>query len=203
MPQSLGTVSDGEGSIQVLVHQDRTAGQRGPPADPFNLQAQVLNTHRVVAVDRTLVLQREDQVQVSAAAAHKGTAPLRSRHLKASIEFAPVVLAQEAIGRLQSADAPSPRVAGSSLASVPSWPRRFSRMLRRFPASVRTGMWRCSLLRRPRVGTLRNPPSFSRKRVLRLRTTTITIATSRNTCCPNGKARKATPPISLSKVQTA
>src|SRR5215831_17866403 len=97
MPQSLRTVSDGEGSIQVLVHQDRTAGQRGPPADPFHLQAQVLNTHRVVPVDRTLVLQREDQVQVSAAAAHKGTAPLRSRHLKASIELAEVVLAQEAL----------------------------------------------------------------------------------------------------------
>src|SRR5262245_43525564 len=108
MPQSLGTVSDGEGSIQVLVHQDRTAGQRGPPADLFHLQAQVLNTHRVVSVDRTLVLQREDQVQVSAAAAHKGTAPLRSRHLKASIELAEVVLAQEAIGRLQSADVSQP-----------------------------------------------------------------------------------------------
>src|SRR5215469_12742759 len=109
MPQSLGTVSDGEGSIQVLVRQDRTTGQSGPPAYPFNLQAQVLNTHRVVPVNRTLVLQRKDQVQVSAAAAHKRTAPLRSRHLKASIELAEVVLAQEAIGRLQSADSSQPQ----------------------------------------------------------------------------------------------
>ena len=81
-----------ESSVQMLVHRSRTAGQGGAPAHRFNLQAQVLNAHRVVAVDRTLELQREDQIQISAGAANKGTAKLHCRHLKATIELGDVVL---------------------------------------------------------------------------------------------------------------
>ena len=77
-------MSKGEGSVQMLVHGDRTAGQGGAPAHRFNLQAQVLNAYRVVSVNRTFELQREDQIQISAGAAHKRSAPLRRRHLKAS-----------------------------------------------------------------------------------------------------------------------
>src|ERR1700751_6230990 len=110
MAQTLGAVGDGEGSIQVLVHQHRTAGQCGAPAYPFNLQAQVLNAHRVVLVHGTYELQREDQVQISAGTAHKRTATFLSRDLETSVELGNVVLAQEVIGGFQSMDYPQPQV---------------------------------------------------------------------------------------------
>jgi short subunit dehydrogenase len=93
MPQALRAVSNGEGSVQMLMHLHTAASQGGAPTHRFNLQAQVLNAYRVVAVDGTLELQREDQIQISAGAAHKRTAALRRRHLKASIELGDVVLA--------------------------------------------------------------------------------------------------------------
>src|ERR1700745_2913904 len=106
----MGTVGKGEGSVQVLMHGDRTAGQRGAPAHRFNLQAQVLNAYRVVSVDGTFELQREDQVEISAGAAHKCTATLRRRHLKASVELLDIMLTQEAIGSLQAADSAQPQL---------------------------------------------------------------------------------------------
>ena len=60
VPQTLGAVSKRVSSIQVLVHGDRTAGQGGAPVHPFNLQPQVLNAYRVVAIDGTFELQREN-----------------------------------------------------------------------------------------------------------------------------------------------
>ena len=82
MPETLRTVSNRVRSVQVLVDGDRTAGQGGAPAHRFNLQPQVLNAHRVVSVHGTFELQREDQIQISAGAAHKRTATLRRRALE-------------------------------------------------------------------------------------------------------------------------
>src|SRR3974390_3145170 len=104
MAQTLGAVGDGEGSIQVLVHQHRTAGQSGAPAYPFNLQAQVLNAHRVVLAHATWELQREDQVQISAGMAHKRTATFSSRNLEVAIELGDIVFAQEAVRGFQTMD---------------------------------------------------------------------------------------------------
>jgi len=53
----------------MLVHGDRTAGQAGFPAYPLNLQVQVLELHRVVPIDRTLELQRENLIQIALPAA--------------------------------------------------------------------------------------------------------------------------------------
>src|SRR6201987_5461331 len=102
--ETLGAVSNRESSVQVLVHGDRTAGQGRTPAHRFNLQAQILNVYRVVAVDGTFELQGEDQIQISAGTGYKRIATLCRRHLKASIELGDVVLAQEAIGRLHTTD---------------------------------------------------------------------------------------------------
>lgn len=71
VPETLRAVSDRESSIQVLVHRHRAARQAGAPAHRFDLQAQILNAYRVVAVHGTFELQGEDQVQISAGAAHK------------------------------------------------------------------------------------------------------------------------------------
>src|SRR5262249_20136441 len=73
-------------------------------AHRFNLQPPVLNAYRVVTVDGTFELEREDQIQISAGAAHKGAATLGRGHLKARVELGHVVLAQKAVGRLQAAD---------------------------------------------------------------------------------------------------
>jgi len=103
-PEMLGAVSNSESSVQVLVHGERASGQGGAPAHRFNLQAQILNAHGVISIHRTFELQREDQVEVSAGAAHKRTATLCRRDLETPIELSHVVLAQEAIGRFQAAD---------------------------------------------------------------------------------------------------
>ena len=71
MAETLGAVSNRERSVQVLVRGDRTASQGGTSAHRLNLQAQVLNAYRVVAVDGTFELQGEDQIEIFAGAAHK------------------------------------------------------------------------------------------------------------------------------------
>jgi len=100
----LGAVSHRESSIQVLVHGNQAASQSGAPAHRFNLQPQVLNANRIVAVDGTLELQRENQIQISVGAAHKGTASFPSRDLEVTVELGQVVLTQEVIGCLRAAD---------------------------------------------------------------------------------------------------
>jgi hypothetical protein len=104
MPQTLGAVRKGESSVQVLVHRHGASRQGRPPPHRLNLQRQVLNIHGVVPVDRALVLQCEDQVQILARAAHKRAATFLGRDLEAPIERGDVVLAQEAIGGFQRSD---------------------------------------------------------------------------------------------------
>src|SRR5215472_7093501 len=94
----------------MLVHADRATSQGRAPAHWLDLQAQILNAHRVVAIHGTLELQCKDQIEVLAAASHKRTATLGSLHLKASIELSDIVFAQKAIGRLQTANSPQPQL---------------------------------------------------------------------------------------------
>src|ERR1700758_3825375 len=110
MPETLGAMCKGQSSVQVLMHLHRAAGQGGAPAHRFNLQPQVLDADRIVAVDGAFEWQGEDQVQISAGAAYKRTATLHCRHLKASVELGDVVLPQEAIGRLQAANSAQPQL---------------------------------------------------------------------------------------------
>ena len=88
VPQTLGPVSNGECSVQVLMHGDRAARQGGAPAHRLNLEAQILYAHRVIAIHGTLILQRKNQIQVFAATAHKGAPTLGRRNLEAPLNSA-------------------------------------------------------------------------------------------------------------------
>ena len=50
-----------QSSVQVLVNQDRAAGQGPSPVHPLDLQSQVLKADGVIAVNGALKLEREDQ----------------------------------------------------------------------------------------------------------------------------------------------
>src|SRR2546421_9176702 len=78
-----------------------TARQAGSPAHHFNLQTEILNADRVVAIHRTLELQREDEIQIPAATQHKRAARLRRPYLKTAVELGHVVLPQKRIRRFQ------------------------------------------------------------------------------------------------------
>src|SRR5665213_1781992 len=69
--ESMWSVGQGEGCIQMLVHGHRAAGQGAAPADRLALQGQVLKTDGVVLVDCALELGREDQVKILARAGQK------------------------------------------------------------------------------------------------------------------------------------
>ena len=67
-----------ESAVQMLVHDDVATGEGAAPAYPVDLQGQVLEADGVVAADRTLELEREDQVEVAARAGGEGGAALQA-----------------------------------------------------------------------------------------------------------------------------
>jgi len=95
-------------SIQMLVNRNRAAGERISPAYLFNLKDAVVYHHRIVLVHGSLVLDREDQIQISAPCLHKRIAFALWLDGKAPVELIDVLLAQEGIGcfpGLQAANA--------------------------------------------------------------------------------------------------
>src|SRR2546421_6829997 len=86
-----------------------TARQAGSPAHRFNLQTEILNADRVVAIHRALELQREDEIQIPAATQHKRAARLRRPYLKTAVEIGHVVLPQKSIPPLQRPDPLQPQ----------------------------------------------------------------------------------------------
>ena len=85
------SVGETQGSIQVLVHDHLAARQRRPPAHPLDLQAQILEAHRVIAVYAAFELQRENPFQITTPTGDKGVSPLPGRELKTAIEFGDVI----------------------------------------------------------------------------------------------------------------
>src|SRR5437899_7003789 len=100
MAQTVRSVAETQGAIQVLVCSYGAAGESGTPLHRLDLQSQVLKADRVVAVHGALKLQREDPLEIALGTGHKSVAPLRRRDLEAAIELGHIVLAQEAIGLL-------------------------------------------------------------------------------------------------------
>src|SRR5260370_42258926 len=90
--QTVRSVRQTKSSIQMLVDGHGAARQAGSPAHRFDLQAEILNADRVVPVHRALELQREDEIQIPAAARHKGATRLRRPHLKTAVEIWHAVL---------------------------------------------------------------------------------------------------------------
>src|SRR6266566_834457 len=72
--QPMRSVRQADRSIQMLMHGYRAARQAGSPTHRFDLQAEVLKADRVVPVHRALELQREDEIQISAAPGYKRAA---------------------------------------------------------------------------------------------------------------------------------
>src|SRR3984957_18400491 len=95
------SVGETQGSIQVLMHPPLATRQRGPPAHPLDLQAQILKAHRVVAVHVAFELQRENAFQVTTPAGHKSVTPLPGRDLKTAVELGDVLFPQKPVRRLQ------------------------------------------------------------------------------------------------------
>jgi len=89
------SVGETQGSIQVLMHHHLATRQRRPAALPLDLQAQIRQAHRVVAVHAAVKLQRENPFPVTSSAGHKSIAPLPGAHLKTAVELGDAILPQK------------------------------------------------------------------------------------------------------------
>jgi hypothetical protein len=98
--QAMWSVGQAQSSIQVLMHHHRAARQRGSPAHPPDLQAEILKAHRVVTVYAAFELEREDGLRIAVPAGHKSVSRLRGHHLKTAVELRHLVLAQKLVGGL-------------------------------------------------------------------------------------------------------
>ena len=86
-------MGEAESSVQVLMHRDLAARQRGSPAHRFDLQAQILKADRVVAVHCPLELQGEHQIEIASPTGQKSIPPLRRRDLETPVELGDIVFA--------------------------------------------------------------------------------------------------------------
>ena len=96
-------IADAEFAVEVLVHDDRAAGQCAAPTHALDLQVQILKTDRVVAVHGAFRLHREDTLQIAASAAAEGMTTLRRRDLKTAVERSDVVFPQKRVGGFRAA----------------------------------------------------------------------------------------------------
>src|SRR5205823_2130091 len=88
----------------------------------LDLQNPVFQRDRVVSIHGSLMLDREDPVQVLAARLHKRASFARRLHREAPVELSQVFLAQEAIGHLHSADLADPQFLRASVSASPPPP---------------------------------------------------------------------------------
>src|SRR6266576_6776849 len=112
--QALRSVSEGERSIQMLVHPHRAARQGRSPTHRFDLQAEVLKAHRVISIHRPLKLHTKNEVEVLTSAWQKGCSPLRRAHLKMTVELGDIVLPQKPVRLLQRRDAVQAQLLGQT-----------------------------------------------------------------------------------------
>src|SRR3981081_1409950 len=94
----------------MLMHRYRATSQAGSAQYRSDLPPEVLKSERVVPVHRALELQREDEIQISAAPGYKRAARLRRSHLKAAIELGDIVFSEKGIGPFHSADPMQPQL---------------------------------------------------------------------------------------------
>src|SRR6266851_5426908 len=83
----------------MLVNGDPATGERRPQLAALELP------DLVVAAHDSLVLDGKDQVEISAPQRHKGSSALTGGNAEALIELFDVLIAQEAVGFLQTGDA--------------------------------------------------------------------------------------------------
>src|SRR5258708_3491293 len=98
------TKGDRDRLVQVLVNSDSTTGQGRAQLRALELPDLVGETHCVIARYYTLVLQREDQVEILAPERHKGAALFAGRFTKALVKVSDILLTEKTIGLLQGVD---------------------------------------------------------------------------------------------------
>src|SRR5260370_20073060 len=98
--------------VQMFMNRDSAAGQGGPQLTALELPDPVGEAHRVITRYDSLVLQREDQVEIFAAQWHEGRGVLTGGDSEALIELRDVLLAQTAVGFFQRSDAVQSQLLG-------------------------------------------------------------------------------------------
>ena len=101
------------------MDRDGTTGQRAAKARFLDLPHSVADRDRVVLGHNTFHLYCEHPVQIRPAGAPKGTRFLFRGDCELAVEDVDVVLAQEAICLLQSADPRQSKLLGQPYASAP------------------------------------------------------------------------------------
>src|SRR5215831_15389417 len=88
----------------MLLNRNPTASQALTPAGLLDLKHSPVQHHWIVLIDRALVLQTEDPIQIGAPARHKGRAGLAGQDGQVLIELGEVALSQELVGFRQASD---------------------------------------------------------------------------------------------------
>src|SRR5438045_9262108 len=94
----------------MLVNGDATTGEGRAQLTALELPGLVGETDRIIAGHDTLVLQRENQVQILAPERHESSAPLTGRLTETLIELLHILLPKKTIGLLQSLDLLRPQL---------------------------------------------------------------------------------------------
>src|SRR6266536_882189 len=98
------TKGDRNGLVQMLMNGDATAGEGRTQLTALELPDLVGKTHRVIARDHALVLQREDQIEILAPERHEGRAALTGRLTEPLVKLLHILLTEKPIGLLQRLD---------------------------------------------------------------------------------------------------
>src|SRR5438270_7815241 len=93
----------------MFMNGDATTGERGAQLTALELPGLVGETHRVIAGDDTLVLQREDQVEILAPQRHESSALLTGRLTEPLVELLHILLPETTVGSSQSLELPRPQ----------------------------------------------------------------------------------------------
>jgi hypothetical protein len=88
----------------MFLNRHHTAGQAGPPARLRDLKHPPIKHHRIVLIDRALMVQTEYRVEIPSSASYKSRSRLTGRDGKLAVELGDVVMAEELIGGDQGAD---------------------------------------------------------------------------------------------------
>src|SRR5438105_13354640 len=96
--------------MPVLTQARATSGQRPPPSRLLDLLHLLIQLHRVIAIHHSLMLNREDPVQIPALHPQERRPWLLGHDGKAPIEFPEIVLPQESIRFLHCSDPRHPQL---------------------------------------------------------------------------------------------
>src|SRR5258707_13219419 len=98
-------MADGEGSVEQLMDEHRTADVVNPSICPGQLQSEAVEADSVVFIDGALVLDGEKQIHVHARQGYKGAATVDGLDGEASVELGQDDFVHGSVGGLAVRDA--------------------------------------------------------------------------------------------------